>query len=223
MFWRGGPTPTADVNVSSAPAPPSAAARRSTGPTACAPGPGSASSGREHGLEGVDGPEFDRHLDAVFERICANDRCSDLNGTQQRHEGGRRSARLVLRDDPAQHRPGCYTPETAGYIGFGDQSGAKRSADRTYLADAAERGAEFSYLLRRARADRGRPGRGRGGASGGPRDRPRRPVTVRAPRVVVACGALESPGAAAALGHRRSGGREPPAVPPMHRGLRNLR
>ena len=33
----------------------------------------------EHGLEGVDGPDFDRHLDAVWERIGVTDACSDHN------------------------------------------------------------------------------------------------------------------------------------------------
>jgi GMC oxidoreductase len=43
---------------------------------------------RDHGLEGVDGPEFDRHLDAVWERIAVSDRCSHLNGTQTRMKLG---------------------------------------------------------------------------------------------------------------------------------------
>jgi hypothetical protein len=34
---------------------------------------------REHGLEGVDGPDYDRHLDTVLQRIGATDRASDLN------------------------------------------------------------------------------------------------------------------------------------------------
>ncbi len=36
-----------------------------------------------------------------------------------------------------------YTPETAGYIGFGDQTGAKQSTAKTYLADAIANGAEL--------------------------------------------------------------------------------
>ena len=73
MYWRGGPQPTADVNVTlQAGAGARRRHRRSTGPTACARARGCASSGRrEHGLEGVDGPDYDRHLDAVLERISA--------------------------------------------------------------------------------------------------------------------------------------------------------
>ena len=61
---------------------------------------------------------------------------------------------------------------------------------------------------------------------------PRRPATaaarprgsiVRAPVVVVACGSIESPGAAAALGDRRPGGRRLPAPAPDGRGHRLLR
>jgi choline dehydrogenase-like flavoprotein len=89
--------------------------------------------------------------------------------------------------------PDKYSPEMAGYLGFGDQSGSKQSADRTWLADAQERGARFLTYCRATRVltEGGRaagveavwqPPEG-GGAT----------VTVRAPRVVVACGSLESP------------------------------
>ena len=44
-----------------------AAAPRSTGPTACGPSDWVREQwASEHGLEGVDGPDFDRHLDAVW-------------------------------------------------------------------------------------------------------------------------------------------------------------
>src|SRR6266511_262497 len=38
----------------------------------------------EHGLDGLDGAEFDRHLHAVLARIKANDKCSDYNGPHRR-------------------------------------------------------------------------------------------------------------------------------------------
>src|SRR5438128_266532 len=78
MYWRGGPTPTADGNVSLQ--------------AGAALGGGSGINwmnclrtkpwvreqwAREHGLEGVDGPDFDRHLDAVCNRLSVNDQCSD--------------------------------------------------------------------------------------------------------------------------------------------------
>ena len=76
MYWRGGPTPTADGNIS-----------LQAGTTL---GGGTVINwtnclrtypwvreqwAREHGLEGVDGPEYERHLDAVLERIGATDAC----------------------------------------------------------------------------------------------------------------------------------------------------
>ncbi len=51
---------------------------------------------RDFGLEGLDGADFDRHLDAVLERIGANDECSDLNGPHERLREACREARLRL-------------------------------------------------------------------------------------------------------------------------------
>jgi choline dehydrogenase-like flavoprotein len=141
----------------------------------------------------VDGPDYDRHLDAVMSRIGANDGCSDLNDTQQRLREGAQALGWSFETIIRNTDPAIYAPETAGYLGFGDQSGSKRSADRTWLADAQEHGARFLTFTRASRilTEGGRaigveaawqtPG-GRGAQ-----------VTVRAPRVVVACGSLESP------------------------------
>jgi choline dehydrogenase-like flavoprotein len=194
-YWRGGPQPTADMNLTL-----QAGATLGGGTTinwtnCLRTTPWVREQwARDYGLEGVDGPEFDRHLDAVFERIGVNDRCSDLNGPQLRMKDGAEalgwSFTPVLRniDDTR------YSPETAGYIGFGDQTGAKQSTAKTYLLDAAERGAEIVVhcFARRLLVEGGRaagveaiytdPDTGRGAR-----------VTVRAPRVVVACGSLESP------------------------------
>ncbi len=141
-FWRGGPTPTADMNISLQ--------------------AGSCLGGgtvinwtnclrtkpwvreqweREHGLEGLAGPEFDRHLDAVWERLGVNDRCSELNGPQTRMKEGAEALGLHFSTVTRNADPARYSFETAGYIGFGDQTGSKRSTLKTYLQDAAERGA----------------------------------------------------------------------------------
>jgi choline dehydrogenase-like flavoprotein len=108
--------------------------------------------------------------------------------------------------------PSATPPDTAAYLGFGDQSGSKRSADRTWLADAQEHGARFLTRTRAARVLT-EDGRAAGveavyqpvGPDGMPSGEGAR-VTVRAPRVVVACGSLESP---ALLRRSRIGG---PAV-----------
>jgi choline dehydrogenase-like flavoprotein len=195
LYWRGGPNPTADMNVSLY--------------AGAAYGGGTAINwtnclrtkpwvreqwAREHGLEGLDGPEFDRHLDAVWERLSVTDQCSDLNGTQSLMEKGAErlgwSFKAITRNVDAAR----YTPETAGLIGFGDRTGAKQSTARTFLADARGRGAR---LIARCFAERvlteGARAAGVEAVYADPESGRSARVTVRAPRVVVACGALESP------------------------------
>ncbi|HKH42137.1 MAG TPA: GMC family oxidoreductase, partial [Solirubrobacterales bacterium] len=147
----------------------------------------------EHGLEGVDGPEYDRHLDAVLERISANDRCSDLNGTQQRLRQASETLGWSFETIVRNADPEKYSPEMAGYLGFGDQSGSKQSADRTWLADAQEHGARFLTFTRATRIlTEGGQAAGVEAVWQAPDGRGAQ-VTVRAPSVVVACGSLESP------------------------------
>jgi choline dehydrogenase-like flavoprotein len=194
MYWRGGPTLTAEGNVSLL-AGTTLGGGTTINWTNCLPTRSWVREqwADEHGLEGLDGPGFDAHLDAVMKRLGATDGCSDLNGPQQRlreaSEALGWSFETILRNaDPAS-----YDPETAGYLGFGDQSGSKRSADRTWLADAQARGAR---LVARCRAQRVLADGGRASgveAAWAHPDGRSAALTVRAPRVVVACGALESP------------------------------
>jgi choline dehydrogenase-like flavoprotein len=194
MYWRGGPTPTADGNISLQ--------------AGTALGGGTVINwtnclrtypwvrdqwAREHGLEGVDGPEYERHLDAVLDRIGATDQLSDLNGPQQRMKEGCEALGWDFRKVVRNADPGKYSFDSAGYLGFGDQSGSKLSADKTWLADAIEADAD---VVVRCHAERVLV---ENGAAAGveatyapPGEEPRR-VTVRAGTVVVACGALESP------------------------------
>jgi len=89
LYWRGGPTPTADANVSLL--------------AGCCLGGGTIVNWtnslrptarvreqwqREFGLEGLADGDFDHHLDAVWERLQVNDRCSQLNRPQQLMKGG---------------------------------------------------------------------------------------------------------------------------------------
>lgn len=141
------------------------------------------------GLGGVAGPEFDAHLDAVLTRISATDRCSDLNGPNRRLAEGCEALGWSFKRAVRNTDPATYDPASAGYLGFGDASGSKQGTLRTYLADAFEHGAQ---VVVRCRADRilRRDGRAAGveaTCADGTR------VTIRAPRVVVAAGALESP------------------------------
>jgi choline dehydrogenase-like flavoprotein len=195
LYYRGGPTPTADLNVS-----------MQAGFTV---GGGTTVNwtnclrtrpwvreqwASEFGLEGVDGPEFDRHTDAVMERIGANELCSDYNGPTLRMKEGAEGLgwsfeRVIRNADPE-----TYTPESAGYLGFGDQTGSKQSTARTYLRDLAEAG---GTILARTTAEAILVEAGR--AAGveatylDPESGRSAAVTVRAPVVVVACGSLESP------------------------------
>ncbi len=142
----------------SRPGPRSAAARRSTGPTACAPSRGSASSGRRISAStGSTAPSSTRHLDAVLERLGVNADCSDLNGPQQRMKEGCEALGWSFATITRNTDPSKYAPESAAYMGFGDQSGSKQSADRTWLADAQSHGAKLLH----AHAGLARPRRGR--------------------------------------------------------------
>ena len=153
---------------------------------------------RDFGLEGLDGADYDGHLDAVLERIGANDECSDLNGPHERlREACEKLGydfRLIVRNaDPA-----TYDPQLAGYMGFGDPSGSKLSTQKTYLADAAAKEADFvvNCRVQRIIIEGGRAVGVEGlwidpagpAANGTPV-----PVTVRAPVIVVAGGSIESP------------------------------
>jgi choline dehydrogenase-like flavoprotein len=193
MFWRGGPTPTAEGNVSLVAGTTLGGGTTINWTNCLRTREWVRKQWAEHGLEGLDGPEFDRHLDAVWDRINATDSCSDLNGTQQRLREGSEALGWSFETIVRNTDPATYTPEMAGYLGFGDQSGSKRSADRTWLADAQEDGAVFLTFTRAMRvltAD----GRARGvEAIWRSPDGRGAQVTVNAPTVVVACGSLESP------------------------------
>jgi choline dehydrogenase-like flavoprotein len=129
----------------------------------------------------------------VLERIGATDQASELNGPQQRMKDGCEKLGWDFRKVVRNTDLSKYSFDSAGYIGYGDQSGSKLSADKTWLADAVEAGAD---IVVRCHADRVLVENGQ--AAGveatytGDDGRPRS-ITVRAPRVVVACGSLESP------------------------------
>jgi len=147
------------------------------------------------GLSDLAEASFDEHLNAVFERLQVNDDCSDLNGPHQRLQEGCEELGYDFRRVTRNTDSSKYTPESAAYMGFGDQSGAKQSTAKTYLVDAQANGAE---ILVGARAERVLVEDGRAAgveASWAGADPAQAPVrlTVRAPVVVVACGSIESP------------------------------
>jgi choline dehydrogenase-like flavoprotein len=189
-YWRGGPTPTADFNVS-------VQAGHCLGGGTTINWMNSLRTTpwvreqweREYGLEGLAGSDFDRHLNAVWTRLGVNDRCSDLNGPHRRMEAGARELGWAFAVVQRNADPARYSFETAGYSGFGDPTGTKQSTLKTYLRDAYERGATIVTRCAawRVLVSDGRAAGVDGVCAHGPR------VTVNAPHVVVAAGALESP------------------------------
>ncbi|HEY8582224.1 MAG TPA: GMC family oxidoreductase, partial [Capillimicrobium sp.] len=195
MYWRGGPTPTADMNVSI-----QAGATLGGGTTInwtnCLRTTDwvRAEWATEHGLEGLDAPDYDRHLDAVLGRLGANADCSDFNGPTQRMKEAAEALGWSFSCCTRNTDPATYDPATAGYMGFGDQSGSKQGTLKTYLQDAFDAGAQ---ILVHTAAERVLT---EGGRAAGveatytdPVSGSATAVTVRAPRVVVAAGTLESP------------------------------
>src|SRR3954453_17842470 len=89
MYWRGGPTPTADGNISLQAGTTLGGGTTINWTNCLRTSPWVREQwASEFGLEGVDGPEYDRHLDAVLGRIGANEECSDYNGPTLRMKEG---------------------------------------------------------------------------------------------------------------------------------------
>lgn len=188
LYWRGGPTPTADFNVSLQAGSCLGGGTVVNWTNCLRTKPWVREEWAEHGLTDVATTSFDDHLDSVWQRISANGDCSELNPA---HESWRRGAEslgwsweTVERNwDKDLHDPGM-----AGYMGWGDQSGAKQSTLKTYLQDAVDDGAEVvvGCFADRIVVEDGR-------AAGVVAHIGDAEITVRAPRIVVAAGALESP------------------------------
>jgi hypothetical protein len=149
---------------------------------------------REWGLEDVDSPEFDRHLEAVLARMKANDQCSDLNGPHQRMAEGAKALGWSIHTAVRNVDPDTYDPVAAGYTQFGDPTGSKMGTLNTYLRDAYDAGA---VIVVNAKATQVCVEEGRASGVAATWTEPdtgqTRNVTVRAKDVVVACGALETP------------------------------
>ncbi len=194
LYWRGGYQPTADNTVQIA-----AGSTLGGGTTVnwqnCVRTPSWVREEWAHdfGIEQLDGPDFDKHLDGVLERLHVNDRCSDLNEPHLRLQEGTQKLGYAFKRTFRNVDPAKYDPEVAGYIGFGDVTGSRRGTLETYLEAAHRAGAR---ILVRTRAQRILVSAGR--ASGveavttGSDGKPRK-LTVRARVVVAACGALETP------------------------------
>lgn len=195
LLYRGGPLPTADGNALLL-----AGATLGGGTTVnwqhwVPPSDQVRTEWAGHGLTDVGTADFDRHIAAVSARVSARDDCSDHNGPHQAMIAGAGRLGWSWRRAMRNVDPASYDPELAGFTHYGDLTGSKQGTLKTYLADAAARGAR---ILTSTRADRiGRP------ALAGPHQVSAtytdpvsghgHAVTVRAGHVVLACGALETP------------------------------
>lgn len=195
MYWRGGPTPTADGNISLQ-AGTTLGGGTTINWTNCLRTPDWVREqwASEFGLEGTDSSDYDAHLDAVLSRIGATDQASDLNKAQQKMKQGCEALGWDFRPVVRNVDLAKYSPEASGYLGFGDPSGSKNSTEKTFLRDAAENEAD---ILVRTRAQRiiteNGSAAGVEAVYADPESGRTAQVTVRAPTVVVACGALETP------------------------------
>lgn len=146
-----------------------------------------------YGLDGVDGPQFTGHIDTVERRIMANQGMAYWNAQNARMKEGCDRLGYLSKRTFVNWDPQLFNSLMAGYTGFGDQTGGKQTARRTFLYDAYRNGAR---IVVHCRADRilveGGRAAGVEATYRDPRGRQAR-VTVRAPVVVAACGSLETP------------------------------
>jgi len=189
MYWRGGPSYTADFNISLQAGSCLGGGTLINWTNCLKPKPWVRQEwADEYGLTDVDTPDFDRHIDSVWERLQVNDRCSELNQTQKTWIDAAQKLGWSWHKTDRNWDPEKHDPAMAGYMGWGDQSGAKQSTLKTYLQDAVDAGADVivGCQARKILVENGR-------AAGVEADFAGAKVSIRAPRVVVAGGALESP------------------------------
>ena len=145
------------------------------------------------GIEGLDSPDYDRHIDAIWERLSVNDTATSQNRTHKKLLAGCEALGYPSRALTRNADSSCDDPRVCGYCFAGCQKGCKLSTMKTFLQDAADTGARFVVG---ARADRilVEDGRTTGiAATVTHDDGSTTALTVRAGTVVVACGAIESP------------------------------
>ncbi|MCB0871574.1 MAG: FAD-dependent oxidoreductase, partial [Solirubrobacterales bacterium] len=189
MYWRGGPTYSADFNISLQAGSCLGGGTLINWTNSLKPKPWVRQEwADEYGLEDVNAPDFDRHIDSIWERSKVNSDCSELNQTQKTWIDAAEKLGWSWHKTDRNWDPEKHDPLVAGYMGWGDQSGAKQSTMKTFLQDAADNGAGIvvGCQAEKVLVEDGRAAGVEATIEGGR-------ITVRAPRVVVAGGALESP------------------------------
>ncbi|MBL7255573.1 GMC family oxidoreductase [Paractinoplanes lichenicola] len=141
-----------------------------------------------YGLEGLDGPDFDKFTDMVWDRIGVNTDATQYNANTRAMITG--LASLGLRHERLPRNAALDDDATmCGYCNAGCQQGKKRSTLHTYLQDAVDAGARVvvgAHVDKIVTAD-GRVTGVLATVNGSTS------LTVSAEHVVVAAGGIESP------------------------------
>ncbi|MBV9836663.1 MAG: FAD-dependent oxidoreductase [Solirubrobacterales bacterium] len=145
------------------------------------------------GVDGLDTPDYNRHLDAIWERLSVNDGATSQNRTHKKLIAGCEGLGYGHRPLTRNADPSCDDPRVCGYCFSGCQKGCKQSTLKTFLQDASDAGAR---VVAGARAERVlvQDGHATGvQATVTQADGSTTALTINARTVVVACGAIESP------------------------------
>lgn len=143
---------------------------------------------REHGCQGLAGPDFTAALDAVCARLGVSDDAAWPSPEARLLERACDRLGLGCGVIPINTRA-CPDPAQCGWCPFGCAAGAKQSTLKTYLQDAADHGARLfvGAEARRVLREAGR-------AVGVEARVGDHTLTIRARAVVAAAGALHTPG-----------------------------
>ena len=145
------------------------------------------------GVEGIEEPGYEEHIDAVWRRLGVNDTATSQNRTHKRMIAACEELGYPHRPLTRNADTSCEDPGTCGYCYTGCQKGCKQSTMKTFLQDASDAGARFVVG---ARAERILTDGGRAtgvAASVTNADGTTTSLEVSAPTVVVAAGSIESP------------------------------
>jgi long-chain-alcohol oxidase len=147
---------------------------------------------RRSGLSLFSSPRFQLSLDRVTARLDVGTRWTTPGVRDALLERGCQKLGWHVGIIP-RNVTGCREGAECGFCGYGCRHGAKNSTARTYLAAAAHAGAQLipHCDVRRVRIEGGRAVAAEGtvlGPDGAPHA-----LTVHAPAVVVACGAINTP------------------------------
>ncbi|HEY4997359.1 MAG TPA: FAD-dependent oxidoreductase, partial [Solirubrobacteraceae bacterium] len=103
------------------------------------------------GIEGIDEPGYERHLDAVWERLGVNDTATSQNRTHKKLIAACEALGYPNRPLTRNTDVSCEDPSVCGYCFTGCQKGCKRSTMKTFLQDASDAGARTVVAARAER------------------------------------------------------------------------